>query len=95
MQFNCVFCECTLPSTSGVRLSEKLMYSYFNSQPLQIPLETALMSWYTTLERYVTCALTNWNDYFSGLAREYKKKTPELGEYLAGIWSADMLNGLL
>ncbi|KAE9363409.1 HET-domain-containing protein, partial [Stipitochalara longipes BDJ] len=92
-----VICECTPGDVDkSVIEGAKRLYHQATSEceSVLLPFST----WCQLSRAYFKCRITFAEDRLpalSGLARAFQEKNPTVGRYLAGIWSDNLLRGLL
>ena len=94
-----VMCECspTAVEQFGVQGIKKL-FSEGHDIAIRAPVSSPSLTWHKLSGLFYTCDISFPEDQLpalSGLARQYQRNNPTVGDYLAGIWLADLPEGLL
>ena len=95
-----VMCECS-PGEAAASPSYNLKISFHQRTTHEMSggiKPASLTVWHQLSQRYFSCGITRPDDRLpaiSGLVRLCQNIYPELGDYLAGLWSSDLPGELL
>lgn len=93
-----VMCECTQgyvrkPESKGI----KMLFNNSITGAVS-PRQSSVETWHELCRAYFTCRITYPEDRLpalSGLSRAFQKSNPDVGSYMAGLWSKELPNALL